>query len=267
MNLGELKRQIVKICHLLHQKDYVSAMDGNVSVRLPDGLILATRTMVHKGFVTEDDLVVVDMKGKKISGRGEPTSEMALHLAAYTRRPEIKAVVHAHPPMAVAFTIAGETLARCVLPEVVLTLGEIHTVPYATTGTRDLAESVGNVLATYDAVMMDRHGAVCVGLDLIDAFGKLEKVEHTAIITHAARQLGNVKELGHDEITRLHSLGAKYRTTDIPVPCQGCSGCPNPVPWQGLPDFTMGRITAKPIRNLHPFRRDGASQLGRAEGA
>lgn len=258
----ELKQQMVRICHLLHAKDYVSAMDGNVSARLPDGNILATRTMLHKGFATEDDLVIVDLGGRKVGGRGEPTSEMALHLAAYRRRPEVKAVVHAHPPTAIAFTIAGESLARCVLPEVVLTLGEIHTVPYATTGTQALADAVGEVLATWDAVMMDRHGAVCVGVDLIDAFGKLEKVEHTAMITQRARQLGNVKELPEAEIARLHSLGAKYRTTDVPVPCQGCSGCPNPAPWQAKPAFEVARMTAAPLRNQHPFRRDRLPPAG-----
>lgn len=247
-----LKRDILRICQALYAKDYVSAMDGNVSARLPGGHILATRTMVHKGFITEDDLVVVDLSGRKVSGRGDPTSEMSLHLAAYRNRPEIGAVVHAHPPTAVAFTIAGESLAQCVLPEVVLTLGEIHTVPYETTGTAALADAVGAVLKTYDAVMMDRHGAVCVGQDLLDAFGKLEKVEHTAMITHRARLLGNVKTLPETEIARLHALGAKYRTTDIPVPCQRCSGCPNPAPWQSRPAFQVGRLTASPLKYTAP---------------
>ena len=262
MTPSGLKKDIVRICHALAAKDYVSAMDGNVSARLPDGNVLATRTMVHKAFITEDDLVVVDLEGKKVSGRGQPTSEMSLHLAAYKHRPEVMAVVHAHPPTAVAFTIAGESLAHCVLPEVVLTLGQIHTVPYETTGTHALSIAVGEILKTYDAVMMDRHGAVCVGVDLIDAFGKLEKVEHTAMITHRARQLGNVKSLPEEEVARLHALGAKYRTTDIPLPCQGCSGCSNPAPWQSRPAFKVGRLTASPLKNIHPFRRPTPAAAG-----
>ena len=244
-----LSDRLIRICHLLHEKDYVSAMDGNVSARLPNGRILTTRTMVHKGFATPEDLVVVDLDGKKVRGNGQPTSEIHMHLAAYRARPEINAVVHAHPPTAIAFTIAGETLAQCVLPEVVLTLGEIHTVPYVTTGTKALAEAVGAYLTTYDAVVLDRHGAVTVGLDLIDAFGKMEKVEHTAMITAAARQLGNVKHLPPQEIEKLHTLGKKYRTTDLPLPCQSCTGCPTPAPWERAPLFQVGRITERPLKH------------------
>jgi L-fuculose-phosphate aldolase len=246
LQLRDLKRQIVRICHLLAEKDYVSAMDGNVSARLPDGTFLATPTMIHKGFVTEDDLVIIDDRGRKLQGPPgrQPTSELFMHLAAYKCRPDVQAVVHAHPPTAIAFTLAGETLARCVLPEVVLTLGKIPTAPYETTGTHALAHAIGELMATHDAVMMDRHGAICVGSDLIDAYGKLEKVEHTAMITWKARMLGRVRELECAEVEKLREMGRKYSSRGTPPPaCEGCGGCPTRTPWQEKPLFTVGRLS------------------------
>lgn len=245
----ELKKLLVRICHFLAQKDYVSAMDGNVSARLPDGTFLTTPTMIHKAFITEDDLIVVDGAGRKLAGPPErqPTSELFMHLACYQARSDVKAVVHAHPPTAIAFTIAGESLARCVLPEVVLTLGQIPTAPYKTTGTRELAELVGQMMKQYDALLMDRHGVITVGKDLIDAFGKLEKVEHTAMITHRARALGKVQELDCQEVEKLRGLGKKYTGTgSLPPACEGCSGCPSRQPWQAQPTFEVGRISQHP---------------------
>ena len=240
-----LKREIVEICRFLARKDYVSAMDGNVSVRIGEDRFLTTPTMVHKAFIREDDLVVVNGRGEKIGGceARHPTSEVFMHLAAYRRRPEIRAVVHAHPPTAVAFTVAGETLARCVLPEVVLTLGQIPTAPYETTGTQALADRVGEMLSTFDALIMERHGVITIGRDLIDAFGKMEKVEHTALITWRARTLGGVRELDCDEVSRLRELGKKYSSRgQAPPPCEGCGGCPSGIPWQDNPSFPIGRM-------------------------
>jgi len=241
-----LKRRLVQVCHLLAEKDYVSGTDGNVSCRLPGGRFLTTPTMVHKAFVTEEDLLVVDATGRKLEGPEDrqPTSEIFMHLAVYANRPDVHAVVHAHPPTAVAFTIAGESLARCVLPEVVLTLGQIPTAPYQTAGSRDLAQVVGDLMVTYDAVLLERHGAICAGRDLVDAFGKMEKVEHTAMITHRARTLGQVRELDCAEVERLRQLGAKYGARGAPTPsCDGCDGCPTGIPWQDRPDFEVVRAT------------------------
>mgnify|MGYP000063307397 CR=1 FL=1 len=244
-NLCDLKGLLVRICHLIAEKDYVSAMDGNVSVRLSDGTFLCTPTMIHKAFITEADLLVVDARGQKLYGAPDraPTSEIHMHLAAYACRPDVHAVVHAHPPTAIAFTLAGETLARCVLPEVVLTLGQIPTAPYATTGTHALADIVGALIATHDALLLERHGAICVGRDLIDAFGKLEKVEHTALITLRARMLGRARTLDCDEVTHLRDLGQKYSSNGRPPPmCEDCGGCPTQRPWQDAPSFSMGRV-------------------------
>ena len=182
----QLRKQLIDIAHLCYHRNLLVAMDGNLSARLSSDLILCTRAGCHKGFLEDDDLVVIDMKGTLERGSGRPTSEMAMHLACYHARPDIQAIVHAHPPLSVAFTIAGVSLAQCVLPEVVLTLGTIPTIDYETTGTSALASRVGEAIVDHDAILMDRHGAVCVGSSILDAFCKLETMEHTALITKTA---------------------------------------------------------------------------------
>lgn len=282
--LDQLKRDVVRVCHRLHEKDFVAALDGNVSVRLEEDRVLCTRTMVPKAFVTEDDLVVIDMRGRKVSGSGQPTSEMAMHLAAYRSRPDVKAVVHAHPPTAVAFTIAGVSLARCVLPEVVMTMHAIPTVRYQTTGTYELADGLTGPLRRYDAVMMDRHGAVCVGPDLWTAYWTMEKLEHAASITLKAHQLGRVQELPGDEVERLKRLGEKYGVPGLkpedaarlaadearregeglPSSCVGCTGCQNPARHGiGSPlDIRVARVTSRRMAVGHGGVRLGAAEDG-----
>ena len=230
------RKQLIEIGRLCYQKNLLVAMDGNLSVRLPSGNIICTKAGCHKGLLTEDDLVVIDASGKQLRGRGRPTSEMAMHIACYRARPDISAVVHAHPPISVAFTIANVSLARCILPEVVLTLGVVPTLDYETTGTDALAAKVGDAIVNYDAVLMDRHGAVCVGKDLLEAFCRLETMEHTALITKTAFDLGKVKELPPTESVKLRSMGLKRYggppsavakadspNADLPPSCTDCS--------------------------------------------
>jgi L-fuculose-phosphate aldolase len=238
-----LKKEILQFAHLCYERNLLVAMDGNLSVKLPDGNILCTQAGCHKGLMTEDQLVIIDKNGKKLRGKGQPTSEMAMHLACYAARPDIKAVIHAHPPTSIAFTIASVSMAHCVLPEVVLTLGTVPTLPYATTGTESLAEMVGETAKDFDAMLMDRHGAVCLGSDLLEAFCRLETMEHTANITKMARDMGQVKTLPPEEASKLRKMGleryggppravAKANTdgADLPDACLSCSGCGNPEP-------------------------------------
>ncbi len=238
MNERQLRQQMVQIAHLCYENRYLVAMDGNLSARLPSGDVLCTRAGCHKGLLTEDDLLVVDRRGKLKRGSGRPTSEVFMHLACYDERPDVGAVVHAHPPVSVAFTIANVSMARCVLPEVVLTLGVVPTVAYETTGTHALAEKIRPYIAHHDAILMDRHGAVCLGRDLLSAFCNLETMEHTAHITKMARDLGGVKELPPTEAAKLRSMGLKRYGgppsavakadepgADLPDVCRGCSGC------------------------------------------
>ena len=266
---AQLREEMLRISALTYERHLLVALDGNLSVRLSDELILCTQAGCHKGLLRDDQLVVIDLDGKKVRGRGQPTSEMAMHLACYRQRPDVQAVVHAHPPTCIAFTVAGVSMARCVLPEVVLTLGAVPTLPYATTGTDSLAEKVGDAIRTNDAVMMDRHGAVCVGSTLTDAFCKLETMEHMAKIMKSARDLGGIQDLPADESVRLRSMGLKRYggppesvaqadgpCADLPPACTGCSGCgqPSPTGLMSSAGFSVARITNTPLQSFELSR-------------
>ena len=261
MHEHQLRKQLIRIAHLCYERRLLVAMDGNLSALLPSGDVLCTRAGCHKGLLTDDDLLVVDRRGRKLRGSGQPTSELKMHLACYDERPDVGAVVHAHPPISVAFTIADISMARCVLPEVVLTLGTIPTVDYQTTGTDALAAAIRPWIRDHDAILMDRHGAVCVGADLLTAFCNLETMEHTALITKTARDLGAVKELPADEAAKLRTKGllryggppdavakAQEGGHDLPPACTDCSGCASPRPSGIAPvaDLRMARVCDRP---------------------
>jgi L-fuculose-phosphate aldolase len=243
MNERQLRKEMIRFGRLCYERRLLVAMDGNLSALLPSGQVLCTQAGCHKGFLEDEHLIVVDRKGNKLRGRGRPTSEIFMHLACYDERPDIRAVVHAHPPISVAFTIANVSMAQCVLPEVVLTLGTVPTVAYETTGTQDLADKIRPYVREHDAILMDRHGAVCLGKDLMTAFCHLETMEHTALITKTAQDLGFVKRLPPDEAVRLRSMGLKRYggppaavaqadepNADLPTTCTVCSDSDTPSP-------------------------------------
>lgn len=208
--LERVKTDIVTIARLCYQHNYIVGIDGNVSARLEDGSILITASGVCKGFMHESQIVHLDAEGRpKEGGAAKASSELQMHLTVYRERPEVRAVVHAHPPHAVAFSIAGVSLAQCVIPEIVTTIGSIPTTPYATPGTDELPDSIREAIAYSDALILERHGTITVGTDLLDAYRKLEQVEHTAKITFIARQLGQVKTLAPSEIERLLNVRRK----------------------------------------------------------
>jgi L-fuculose-phosphate aldolase len=190
----------------LYQRQLLAAMDGNVSVRDGEDL-LTTPSGINKGFIREEDILRVDLRGRVLAGAGKPTSELLLHLEVYKIRPEVGAVIHAHPPVATAFTIAGLSLGEGVLPEVVLSLGAIPTAPYATTGTPEMAAAVKDLLSSYDAILLEQHGAVTLGRNLWEAYNRMEKVEHAAWTVWLARQLGQARCLPPEEVTKLTQMG------------------------------------------------------------
>lgn len=247
-----LRKQLVTFAHRLYERGYLVAMDGNVSARLADGHFLVSRAACHKGFLEDVDLVVVDARGRVVRGEGRPTSELWMHLACYEERPDVHAILHAHPPQAIAFTLADTSLERLVLPEVVLTLGTVPTVPYVTTGTQALADALRPYVKDRDVVLMDRHGAVALGTSVLDAFCKLETLEHTAKILLHARTLGGVKELPPEEAVKLRSMGllryggppaavaqARSPTADLPARSLRADD-PYPAPGDLLPRVADG---------------------------
>jgi L-fuculose-phosphate aldolase len=208
---AQLKQDIVRICQMLHRKNYLAATDGNVSVRLGDR-VLVTPSGINKGLMEADQVITVDLKGRVLAGEGRPTSEIRMHLLAYELRPDVSAVVHAHLPYATACTLAGISLLEPILPEVVITLGGIPTAPYATPGSIEVPAAIRDFLREYDAILLSRHGAMTVGRDVTDAYNKMEKLEHTARVVLAARLQGELPPLPEAEVEKLRRLGEKYRS-------------------------------------------------------
>ncbi|HUW59336.1 MAG TPA: class II aldolase/adducin family protein [Planctomycetota bacterium] len=211
----ELRKEIAAVCRRIYAKGFVAANDGNVSARLDAGRILMTPSGMSKGDVTPECLVVCDLAGNKLSGDGKPTSEVLLHLAVYEARSNLNAVVHAHPPYATALTVAGVSLAEPVLPEVAVTFGKIPTAEYATPASPEGPEVIRKLIGRFDAMLLDRHGTLTAGRTVWEAYFRLEKVEHAAQVVFLAHQLGQVRTLTPDEITRLvaalkrHGITAK----------------------------------------------------------
>ncbi len=202
------------MCQRLYQKNFVTASDGNLSVRMSNDRLLITPSGFSKGDIQERWLLVVDLEGKLIRGARGPkgetlrlTSEIRMHTQVYRQRPDVNAVVHAHPPVATGFSLAGVPLAGCLLPEVVYTLGAIPTTRFAAPTTEEVPESVSELIQTFDALVLDRHGALTVGKNLWDAYFKLEKIEQTAVVMLTAHQLGGVREMSQDERQRVVEVG------------------------------------------------------------
>ncbi|MGH7626845.1 MAG: class II aldolase/adducin family protein [Gemmatimonadaceae bacterium] len=202
---SSVRREIVAVCRRLYEKGLIAGPDGNVSVRLGSGSILVTPAAMSKVDVTPDDLVEVSMDGARISGYREPSSEVQLHVRLYARRPDVQAVVHAHPPVATGFAVAGEGFETDVLPELVYQMGRVPLVPYATPGTPAVADAFEPFIAGHDAFLMANHGATTTGPSLLIAHQRMESVEHSARILLTARLLGRVTELSTEQVAELLS--------------------------------------------------------------
>ena len=205
---------ITQFSHLIYQKQYVAAMDGNISVRLPDGNIMCTPTRCNKGFVRPEDMVVIDMRGNKVSGPRKPSSEMAMHLLIYEMRPDVFSVVHAHPPCATAYAAAGIPLNKALISEVVLALGCIPLTEYGTPGTPELSDQMRPFISNFDALLLSNHGVVTYGENLEDAFNRMDTVEHFAKISLYTRILGKERLLSNEDVEKLWIQRQKYFDLD-----------------------------------------------------
>lgn len=205
-DLPRARREVVEICRSMHQRGLIAAGDGNVSVRIGDRKLLVTPSGARKGFMEPGDPVLTDLDGAPLPGeRRRPSSELAMHLAIYTLRPEVRAVVHAHPPCAIAHTIAEIGLDDPLLPEAAVELGDVLTLPYTTPGTEEVPNAIRRYLGQRVALVMARHGSITVGPTLAKAYDRLEVLEHSAKISLMARQLapGRVRGLGPEELAKL----------------------------------------------------------------
>ena len=199
-------KKLVEICHKVYEKGFVSAFDGNISVMTPNNTILITRSAVFKGNVAEEDILEIDAGGNILNGKGKISTEYKIHLFAYSRRPEVNAVVHCHPVFATAIATAGEGLTKNVFPEVVLTLGKVPLCKYATPSTDALPLSMEPFIEHAWAFLFQNHGAVTLGRGLTDAYFKMEKLEQAAKTIVLARIMGGEKELPEDKVNELYNI-------------------------------------------------------------
>jgi L-fuculose-phosphate aldolase len=206
----QYREKIVRYGRMLHERSFVAATDGNLSVRLDDNRILATPTCMSKGEMRTSDMVIVDMQGRLLSGRRRVSSEIAMHLLIYRLRPEVRGIVHAHPPTATGFAAAGVPLNQPLVCEVVIGLGSIPLAKYGTPGTPELTDALEPLVPQYDAILMSNHGVVAYGSDLDQAYMKMETVEHFARIALVAHQLGHQQPLGAAEVEKLAVVREKY---------------------------------------------------------
>ena len=204
------RQEVVRYGRMLHERGFVAAMDGNLSVRLNDDHILVTPTCLSKGAMQPADMVVVDLDGRRVSGRRNVTSEIGMHLLIYRLRPDVRAIVHAHPPTATGFAAAGVALTEPLVCEVVMGLGGIPLACYGTPGTSELTQSLEPYVPDYDAILMSNHGVVTYGDTLEHAYMKMETVEHSAQIALVTHLLGRQQPLKEVEIEKLLLARTKY---------------------------------------------------------
>lgn len=201
--MSDLRREIVTVCRRLYERGLIAGQDGNVSARLDERRLLVTPAGMSKVDVEPDDLVELAPDGTQLGGRRRASSEVGMHLRIYQLRADVRAVVHAHPPVATAFAVVGEELVADVLPEIIFQLGQVPLVPYATPGSPDVADGMQPYIPRHDAFLLANHGATTVGPSLLVAHQRMESLEHAARILAAARQLGRVTALTDAQVQAL----------------------------------------------------------------
>ncbi len=243
-----LRREICEVGRRVYQRGYVAANDGNISVRMQDDRILCTPTGVSKGFITEDMLAICDLDGQQVAGTMRISSEIRMHLEIYKLRSDVYSVVHAHPPTATGFAVAGIELTQCVLPEVIVSLGGVPLADYGTPGGPDIVEPMKPLLKDYDAILMANHGAVTLGKDVMDAHFKMETVEHFAKIALVAHQLGQVKTLSEGHVNELIDLRERFGIVGRP----SCERSELPLAGGGeeKPNELVEQITQEVLKKL-----------------
>jgi L-fuculose-phosphate aldolase len=206
----ELAQSIVEVGKLMYQKGWVAANDGNISIRLDENRMLCTPTGISKGMMRAEDMIIADLEGKKVEGQRNCTTEILMHCTIYQMRPEINAVVHAHPPVSTGFAVAGRPLNLAILPEAVVALGTVPLADYGLPGTPELSAQLAPFIPNHDALLMANHGVVCYADCLQSAFFRLETVEHLSRIALVAELLGGPKLLPRREVRRLMEARSRY---------------------------------------------------------
>ncbi len=227
MNEQKLKEQICEIGRRVYNKGFAAANDGNISISVGEKQVHCSPTMICKGFMTPDDICAVDMEGKQIAGKRKRTSEVLLHLAIMKARPDVKAVVHCHPPHATAFAVVGEPIPQCVLPEIEVFMGEVPLAPYETPGGQAFANTVVPFLKGTNTMILSNHGTVSFDVDLEKAYWKTEILDAYCRILLLAKQLGPIKYFSEQKQVELLELKKKLGFDDPRFHIEDCDLCGN----------------------------------------
>jgi L-fuculose-phosphate aldolase len=262
----QTRADIVEAGRRMYARGYVASNDGNISARLDEARILTTPKSVSKGFMTPDMMVVVDYDGKKLAGDRDASSELPMHLEIYRNRPDVNAVVHAHPPLATGFAVAGIPLTRAVLAEVVTTLGSIPIAEYGTPSTAELPAAVRKYIKAHDGLLLANHGAVTCCRTVMTAYYKMETIEHFAKISLVARLLGREHLISREEVERLQGLRGMY---GIAAPAPLCAdpsdatAAADQILCQVLeaPESPSARLVPDVASTLRQASRDGEIRL------
>jgi L-fuculose-phosphate aldolase len=253
----QLRAEIVEAGRRLYARGFVASNDGNISARLDDKRLITTPKSVSKGFMTPDMMVIVDYEGKKLSGDREASSELPMHLEIYRSRPDVNAVVHAHPPVATGFAVAGIPLTRAVLAEVVTTLGSIPIAEYGTPSTEELPAAVRKYIKAHDGMLLANHGAVTCCRTITTAYYKMETIEHFARISLVARILGREHLFSRSEVERLQGLRGTY---GIAAPAPLCADGST----DGLVDQVLCQVLEAPESGSERLVPDVSGAFGQA---
>lgn len=222
----EIKKEMCDIGRRIYQNGFVAANDGNFSVKVNDNEFYCTPTGVSKGFMTPDMILKVDGKGNLLepNAKYRPSSEFKMHLGVYRNRSDVGAVVHAHPPVATAHAVCGKSLNTMIMPEVIIFLGEVPLTDYGTPSTEEIPDAIEGAIQNHDAVLLENHGALSVGINLTQAYFRMETLEYWAKINLYTQQLGGRQELSDAQVSRLLEIRQQMK---IPGRHPGCSTCKN----------------------------------------
>jgi L-fuculose-phosphate aldolase len=261
-----LRADIVEVGRRMYARRFTASNDGNISVRLGHDRLLMTPKSVCKGFMSADMMCITDLDGRKLEGERDPSSEMLMHLEVYRQRSDVQAVVHAHPPVATGFAVAGIPLTRAVLAEVLTTLGSIPIAAYATPSTNELPEAVRQYIKAHDGMLLANHGALTVGADLFSAYYKMETIEHFATISLVARLLGRENLLSREEVLRLQDLRGSYGIkAPAPICADPASLLDEPTGMAEAPDPAVCQVVEAPVGRGQRLIPESGS--GRTDGA
>ena len=261
VNEFEIKKQICEIGRRIYNKGMVAANDGNISVKLNDNEFLCTPTGVSKGFMTPDFICKVDANGKVIQANGnyKPSSEIKMHMRVYRERPDVTAVVHAHPLYATSFAIAGIPLTEPIMPEAVITLGCVPIAEYGTPSTEEIPDAVSKYLQYYDAVLLANHGALSFSDSLINAYYKMESLEFYAQLMYQSKMLGGPKQLSEEQVQRLYEIRRQFGMTgkhpanvcpNAKAGKPSCHGCGGSCNHSTADSDTVAKITKMVLEQL-----------------